>query len=250
MPEPETHATVPPAEKVKTFPTTSGLYLMKDAQGRVIYVGKAKNLRSRASSYFHKSAADDRRICDWIDEVADIDFLVADSEVDALLMEARLIKDIQPKHNQDLKDDKTFPYLQITTGEDFPAGELHPRAAGPGREALRPVPPRQEPARGDPGACRRSSSSAPARSTSRKATRAGAGSALACCTRSTSARPLATYGSTARPTAPTSAASVSSSTARKTSCSTRWRRRCARRARRCCSRRPRGCATRSRRSRT
>ena len=52
--------------------------------------------------------------------MADIDFLAADSEVDALLMEARLIKDIQPKHNQDLKDDKSFPYLQITTGEDFP----------------------------------------------------------------------------------------------------------------------------------
>jgi excinuclease ABC subunit C len=109
-----------PAEKVKQFPTTPGLYLMKDSQGRVIYIGKAKNLRSRASSYFHKTAAGDRRICHWIAEVADIDFLVADSEVDALLSEARLVKDIQPKYNQVLKDDKTFPYLQITTGEDFP----------------------------------------------------------------------------------------------------------------------------------
>jgi excinuclease ABC subunit C len=113
-------AAVSPGEKVKQFPTAPGLYLMKDAQGRVIYVGKAKNLRSRASSYFHKTASGDRRICDWIGEVADIDFLAADSEVDALLMEARLVKDIQPKYNRDLKDDKTFPYLQITTGEDFP----------------------------------------------------------------------------------------------------------------------------------
>ena len=120
MSDPETETTLGPAEKVKQFPTTPGLYLMKDAQGRVIYVGKAKNLRSRAGSYFHKTAAQDRRICDWIDEVADIDFLAADSEVDALLMEARLVKDIQPKYNHDLKDDKTFPYLQITTGEDFP----------------------------------------------------------------------------------------------------------------------------------
>jgi len=108
------------AEKVKQFPTTPGIYLMKDAQARVIYVGKAKNLRSRAGSYFHKTATGDRRICDWIGEVADVDFLAADSEVDALLMEARLVKDIQPKYNRDLKDDKTFPYLQITTGEDFP----------------------------------------------------------------------------------------------------------------------------------
>src|SRR3954463_10791234 len=109
-----------PREKVRDFPTAPGVYLMKDAQGRVIYVGKAKNLRSRAGSYFQKTAADDRRFKDWIGEVADIDFLAADSEVDALLLEARLIKDIQPKHNQDLKDDKSFPYLQITTGEDFP----------------------------------------------------------------------------------------------------------------------------------
>src|SRR3954447_21348342 len=109
-----------PADKIRQFPTGPGVYLMKDAQGRVIYVGKAKNLRGRAGSYFHKTAADDPRIKDWIGEVADVDYLAADSEVDALLMEARLIKDIQPKHNADLKDDKSFPYLQITTNEDFP----------------------------------------------------------------------------------------------------------------------------------
>jgi excinuclease ABC subunit C len=123
IPSPDTPATtvtVSPAEKVRTFPTKPGVYLFKDAQGRVIYIGKAKNLRARASSYFHKTAEGDKRIRDWIGEVADIDFLEADSEVDALLLEARLIKDIQPKHNADLKDDKSFPYLQITTGEDFP----------------------------------------------------------------------------------------------------------------------------------
>ena len=109
-----------PGEKVRGFPNTSGIYLMKDASGRVIYVGKAKNLRARAGSYFQSASSNDKRICDWIGEVADIDYLIADSEVDALLMEARLIKDIQPKHNQDLKDDKSFPYLQITTSEDFP----------------------------------------------------------------------------------------------------------------------------------
>ncbi|WP_406700408.1 excinuclease ABC subunit UvrC [Singulisphaera sp. Ch08] len=120
MSEEPSSATASPAQKVRTFPTTPGVYVMKDAQGRVIYLGKAKNLRSRAGSYFQKTAETDKRICDWIGEVVDIDYLVADSEVDALLLEARLIKDIQPKHNQDLKDDKSFPYLQITTGEDFP----------------------------------------------------------------------------------------------------------------------------------
>jgi excinuclease ABC subunit C len=110
--------------KVREFPVTPGVYLMKDAAGRVIYVGKAKNLRSRAGSYFLKAAAEDRRTADMIREIADIDYLEADSEVDALLAEARLIKDVQPKFNQDLKDDKTFPYLEITTREDFPRVEF------------------------------------------------------------------------------------------------------------------------------
>src|SRR5207253_5332647 len=112
--------TPPPAEKVKTFPTTPGVYLMKDAQAKVLYVGKAKNLRNRASHYFTKAAADDPRTSDLVKLIADIDFLPADTEVDALLMEARLVKDIQPRFNVDLKDDKSFPYLQIRMREDFP----------------------------------------------------------------------------------------------------------------------------------
>lgn len=112
------------AEKVRTFPATPGVYLMKDIKGRVIYVGKAKNLRSRAGSYFLKAAAEDLRTADWITDIADIDFIACDSEVDALLTEARLIKDIQPKNNRDLKDDKSFPYLMISTREDFPRVEI------------------------------------------------------------------------------------------------------------------------------
>ena len=113
-----------PAEKVQRFPTGPGVYLMKDAQGRVIYVGKAKNLRHRAGHYFTKQAAEDRRTADLIKEIADIDYLETDSEVDALLLEARLIKDIQPKYNVDLKDDKTFPYLQIRVREPYPRVEF------------------------------------------------------------------------------------------------------------------------------
>ena len=114
----------PPYEKVRTFPTTPGVYLMKDALGRVIYVGKAVNLRSRAGSYFTEAAAVDRRTADLVPEIKDIDFVPTDSEVDALLLEARLIKDIQPRFNTELKDDKSFPYLQITTHEDFPRIEF------------------------------------------------------------------------------------------------------------------------------
>ncbi len=114
------NADVRAAEKVRSFPHAPGVYLMKDAAGRVIYVGKAKDLRNRAGSYFLKAAAEDPRTARLVPEIRDIDYLQAESEVDALLMEARLIKDIQPKFNQDLKDDKTFPYLEIRTDEDFP----------------------------------------------------------------------------------------------------------------------------------
>jgi len=112
------------AAKVRSFPQTPGVYLMKDAVGRVIYVGKAKNLRARAGSYFLKAAEQDRRTADLVREIRDIDYLEADSEVDALLLESRLVKDVQPRFNSDLKDDKTFPYLQITTHEDYPRVEF------------------------------------------------------------------------------------------------------------------------------
>lgn len=111
-------------EKIATFPKAPGVYLMKDADGRVLYVGKAKDLRSRASSYFVPSAdllnTRGPDICRMVDNVADIEHIECESEVDALLKEARLIKDIQPPHNVLLKDGKTFPYIEITTGDDFP----------------------------------------------------------------------------------------------------------------------------------
>ena len=121
-----------PDEKVKTFPTSPGVYLMKDKQGVVIYVGKAKNLRNRASHYFTKAARIEARTRDLVKVIADIDYVPADSEVDALLLEARLIKDIQPRFNVELKDDKTFPYLQIRIREDFPRVEFtrKPRSKG------------------------------------------------------------------------------------------------------------------------
>jgi excinuclease ABC subunit C len=130
---PPESADVPlPRDKVRVFPTTPGVYLMKDSQSRVIYVGKALNLRNRAGSYFTRAAEMDRRTADLVQEIADIDYIEAESEVDALLMEARLIKDIQPRFNALLKDDKTFPYLQITTSEDFPRIEFtrQPESSG------------------------------------------------------------------------------------------------------------------------
>lgn len=113
-----------PGEKAKAFPQAPGVYLMKDGEGRVIYIGKAKNLRNRASHYFTLAAREDPRTADMVLLIRDIEFLEAPSEVDALLLEARLVKDVQPRFNVDLKDSKTFPYLQIRVREEFPRVEF------------------------------------------------------------------------------------------------------------------------------
>jgi len=129
---PDPTAPTDPLEKARGFPTSPGIYLMKDDGGNVIYVGKAKNLRARASSYFSKEAANDVRIRDWIGFIRDLDFIETADPIAAMFAEARMIKDIRPKFNKDLKDDKTFPYLQIRTREEFPRVEItrKPRRRG------------------------------------------------------------------------------------------------------------------------
>jgi excinuclease ABC subunit C len=121
------------AEKVRSkFPAAPGVYLFQDQAGRVLYIGKAKDLRARVGSYFLTAAAEDQRTARLVREAYDVDFVETESDVDALLMEARLVKDIQPRHNRDLRDDKSFPYLQITTHEDFPRVEVtrEPQTSG------------------------------------------------------------------------------------------------------------------------
>lgn len=111
-------------EKVQQLPKAPGVYLMKDDRGRVIYIGKAVSLKSRVGSYFNAAAAGEQRTEDLVREIRDVEHIETDSEVDALLLEARLIKDVQPRFNQELKDDKTFPYLEIFVREDFPRVEF------------------------------------------------------------------------------------------------------------------------------
>ncbi|TKJ38981.1 MAG: excinuclease ABC subunit C [Planctomycetes bacterium B3_Pla] len=109
---------------MKDFPTGPGLYFMKGSGDKVLYIGKAKNLRSRVASYFQPgsdlTASRGPKIAEMIGKAATVDFLETPNEVEAVLTEARLIKDIRPPYNTDLVDNKTFPYLEITTGEDFP----------------------------------------------------------------------------------------------------------------------------------
>jgi excinuclease ABC subunit C len=119
-------------DKLRKLPTGPGVYLMRDALGRVIYIGKAVNLRNRVASYFNAAAETDRRTADLVPAIHDVEFIETESEVDALLLEARLVKDTQPRFNQELKDDKTFPYLEIYVREDFPRVEFtrKPRPRG------------------------------------------------------------------------------------------------------------------------
>lgn len=103
-----------------TAPTKIGCYLMKDAQAKVIYVGKAVNLRNRLRSYFHSSAQHHPRTLQMVKRIADIDWIVVGSELEALILEMNLIKKHRPHFNVRLKDDKRYPYIKIHWGEDFP----------------------------------------------------------------------------------------------------------------------------------
>ncbi len=111
-------------EKIRGFPTGPGLYFMKGPKDKVLYIGKAKNLRSRVASYFQPAGdltvSRGPKIAEMLSKVETVDFLETGTEVSAMLQEARLIKDIHPPYNTDLVDDKTFPYLELTTGEEFP----------------------------------------------------------------------------------------------------------------------------------
>src|SRR5688572_21762461 len=108
------------AEKAKGLPKAPGVYLMKDDKGRVIYVGKASSLRDRVCSYFQPGTKLEHNKAGLLDHVVDFETLETESEVEALLAENRLIKDIQPRFNVRLVDDKTYPYLMVTLDDDYP----------------------------------------------------------------------------------------------------------------------------------
>ncbi len=107
-------------ERLSSIPTRPGVYLMKGEADEVLYVGKAVNLRSRLRSYFQTSATRSPRVCRLVENVANLDFVVTGSEVEALILENNLIKKHRPHFNVRLKDDKRYPYIKITWQEDFP----------------------------------------------------------------------------------------------------------------------------------
>ncbi len=110
----------PLQRKLRHLPTGPGVYLMKDADGEILYVGKAKSLRSRVRSYFGAQAADSLKTRHMVPRIADVDTIVTDSEPEALMLENTLIKEHQPRFNVNLRDDKSYPYIKVTIQEPFP----------------------------------------------------------------------------------------------------------------------------------
>jgi excinuclease ABC subunit C len=112
-------------EKLKEIPRSPGVYLHKDSAGKIIYIGKAKNLRNRVRSYFQggRSSADfsyDFKTGELVRQIADVEIIVTDNEVEAFILEATLVKQHQPYFNYKLKDDKSYPHLKLTINEPFP----------------------------------------------------------------------------------------------------------------------------------
>ena len=104
--------------KLKNLPTNPGVYQFKNDKDTVIYVGKAKNLRSRVKSYFHSIAVNAKTLA-LVKKITDVELIITDSEVEALVLENNMIKELKPRYNIDLKDDKSFPFIKITN-EPYP----------------------------------------------------------------------------------------------------------------------------------
>ncbi len=107
-------------EELKKLPNSPGVYLMHDAGDTIIYVGKAVNLHSRVRSYFRKIVGRGPQIDRMVEQIARFEYIVTDSELEALVLENNLIKEYSPKYNTMLKDDKTYPYIKVTVGEEYP----------------------------------------------------------------------------------------------------------------------------------
>lgn len=107
-------------EELKKLPNSPGVYLMHDAGDTIIYVGKAVNLHNRVRSYFRKIVGRGPQIDKMVQQIARFEYIVTDSELEALVLENNLIKEYSPKYNTMLKDDKTYPYIKVTMGEEYP----------------------------------------------------------------------------------------------------------------------------------
>ncbi len=125
-------------EKVKSIPTGPGVYLFKDEKGRVVYVGKAANLRNRVRSYFSASPTRSPKLAHLAGTIADFEFIVTESEMEALVLECSLIKRYRPRYNVRFRDDKRYPYIRISWQEEFPRIQIVRRAQRDGAKYYGP----------------------------------------------------------------------------------------------------------------
>ena len=126
-------------KKLENLPTNPGVYLMKNDQGEIIYVGKAINLRNRVRSYFRELKPEQAKTKALVRHIADLEYILADNELEALVLECNLIKKYRPKYNISLKDDKTYPYLKITN-EDYPQVLITRKVSRDGARYFGPYP--------------------------------------------------------------------------------------------------------------
>jgi len=106
--------------QIKMLPDKPGVYLMKNSLGEIIYVGKAKILKNRVKQYFQKSKNHSEKVLAMVKNISEFEYIVTDSEMEALILECNLIKKYRPRYNILLKDDKNYPFIKITMNEEFP----------------------------------------------------------------------------------------------------------------------------------
>lgn len=106
--------------KIKCLPKEPGVYIMKDSLGNIIYIGKSKSLKNRVSSYFSNNKNHSPKIIEMVGRINDIDYIITDTELEALLLECKLIKEIKPIYNRIMKNDKKYQYIKVTVNEKYP----------------------------------------------------------------------------------------------------------------------------------
>src|SRR5690554_5605945 len=107
-------------EQLKKLPENPGIYLMKDSKNDIIYVGKSKNLKKRVSQYFRSGKNHPPKVRAMVKAIEEFEYIITDNEVEALILEANLIKKYKPRYNVLLRDDKNYPYIKVTLKEDYP----------------------------------------------------------------------------------------------------------------------------------
>ena len=126
--------------QLKILPDKPGVYLMKNTLGEIIYVGKAKVLKNRVRQYFQNSKNHSEKVKAMVKNISEFEYIVTDSEMEALILECNLIKKYSPKYNISLKDDKFYPFIKITTNEDFPKVFVTRNYAKDGNKYFGPYP--------------------------------------------------------------------------------------------------------------